>query len=118
MHFQQICEMHILIFGGHACESTWLHTMLLFLLLPVGVCIDVNFILAYTTVAVMSRACQLISHLQLFIREDTVTKEMSVINEPAHIAVGCNYLKCFLSQHLYKQFWMFALRYIFQRVLF
>ena len=43
--------------------------------------------------AVMSRACQLISHLQLFIREDTVTREMWVINEPAHIAVGCNYLK-------------------------
>ena len=50
MHFHQICEMHILIFGGHACESTWLHTMLLFLLLRVGLCIEVNFILAYTTI--------------------------------------------------------------------
>ena len=28
----------------------------------------------------MSRACQLITHLQLFTREDTVTKEMLVID--------------------------------------
>ena len=40
MHFHLIC--------GHACESTWLKTVL-FLLLQAGVCIDVYFILAYVT---------------------------------------------------------------------
>ena len=44
--------MHILtslIFGGHARESIWLETMLSFSL-PVGVLIDVNFILAYVMI--------------------------------------------------------------------
>ena len=36
--------MHVLlhVFGGHACESTWLQIDF-----PIGVYIDVNFILAF-----------------------------------------------------------------------
>ena len=28
--FSSDMQMHILIFGGHACESTWIKTVLLF----------------------------------------------------------------------------------------
>ena len=60
--------------------------------LPVGVCNDVNFILAYVTIG------SYISHVSTNYTFATVykgrhTKEMSVIDEPAHVAVGCNYLK-------------------------
>ena len=41
----------------------------------------------------MSRSCQLITHLQLFTREDSVTKEMSVTDEPVHVAVGLQLLE-------------------------
>ena len=41
----------------------------------------------------MSRLCQLITHLQLFTKKDTVTKEMSVTDQPAHVAVGLNLLE-------------------------
>ena len=38
------------LFGGQACVGTWLQTVLgFFFLLPNGLCIDVNFILAYVT---------------------------------------------------------------------
>ena len=91
MHFHQICRMHVLIFGGHACESTWLQTVLLFLF-PIGVCIDVNFILAYVTIGSYISPCQPITHLQLFTREDTLKKcwlSMSL----RMLQSGCNYLK-------------------------
>ena len=39
-------------------------------LLPVGVCMNVNFILAYVMIAVMSSTCQLITHLELFTWKD------------------------------------------------
>ena len=46
MHFDQLCKFkHVLIFGGDACESSWLKTVFVFLLLPVGECID-----AYVTI--------------------------------------------------------------------
>ena len=32
-------------------------------------------------------------HLQLLTRKDTVAKEMSVINEPVHVAVGLQLLE-------------------------
>ena len=35
----------------------------------------------------LSRACQIITHLQLFLREDTFTKEISVIDESVNVAV-------------------------------
>ena len=41
----------------------------------------------------MSHSCQLITHLQLFTRQDTVTKEMMVIEEPANVAVGMQLLE-------------------------
>ena len=34
----------VLIFDGHACESTWLK------IIPVCMCIDVYFMLAYVTI--------------------------------------------------------------------
>ena len=42
---------------------------------------------------IMSRACQLIKDLHVFTWEDPVTKEMSVIYEPAHIAAGLQLLE-------------------------
>ena len=41
--------------------------------------------------AVISRACQPITHLQLFTREDTLKK--SVIDEPAHVAIRLQLLE-------------------------
>ena len=41
----------------------------------------------------MSRACQLITHLQLFTRVDTITKEMLLIDEPGHYAVRLQLLE-------------------------
>ena len=69
-----------------------------YFLLPVSMCIDVNFILAmsYRNICdnwqpIMSHMCQLITHLQLFTREDTATKNILVIN--AYIAVGLQLLE-------------------------
>ena len=42
--------------------------------------------------------------LQLFTRENTVNKEISVMNEPVHVAVGLQLLEMCLSQHLPKNF--------------
>ena len=41
----------------------------------------------------MSHGFQLITYLQLLTREDTVAKEMSVIDEPAHVSVGLQLLE-------------------------
>ena len=63
--------------------------LLLFFLLPVGLCIDVNFslsILAYVTIS--SFVSRMSNHYTLFTREDTFTKEISVIDEFANVAVG------------------------------
>ena len=94
--------MHILmslIFSGHARESIWFQIVCRFSL-PVGVCFDVNFILAYVTIG------SYISHVSTNYTFATVykgrhTKEMSAFDEPAHVAVG---LKWVLSQRLTKQF--------------
>ena len=45
--------------------------------------------------AVMSCACPLITHLQLFTREGTesVIEEMSLIFEPSHVVVGLQLLE-------------------------
>ena len=91
MHFHQICRMHILIFGGHACESTWLQTVLLFLF-PIGVCIDVNFILAYVTIgSYISRVSTNYTFATVY--KGRHTKEMLVIDEPAHVAVRLQLLE-------------------------
>ena len=91
MHFHPICKMHILIFGGHACESAWLQTMLLFSL-PIGVCIDVNLILAYVTIgSYISRVSTNYTFATVY--KGRHTKEMSVIDEPAHVAVWLQLLE-------------------------
>ena len=69
MRFHQVCKC-----CGHACESTWLQAVLLFSTshrcvyqcqFHSGLCDDWQFI---------SRACQPITHLLLFTREDTLKK--------------------------------------------
>ena len=79
-------------------------------LLPLGVCINVNFILAYMTIgSYLYVSCYYIMHLQLFTRKDTVTKEMLVIDEPVHVAVGLQLLEMSSITTLKtKQFRMFA----------
>ena len=63
--------------------------------------------------AVMSHACQLITHLQLFTRKYTEIKDMPVIDEPAHIAVGLQLLEMssittpisnVCTRYIYKEF--------------
>ena len=66
----------------------------------------------------MSHAGQLITHLQLFTRKDTVTKEMTVIDEPAHVAVRLQLLEMSLITTLNQTIMNVCTRYIFQRVLF
>ena len=60
-------------------------------LLPISVCIVVNFILAYVTIG--SYVSHTLAHLQLFTREVTVTEEMSVIDEPEPVAFGLQLLE-------------------------
>ena len=76
--------MHFLIFGGHECESTSLQTVLLFFYFP-SAC--VLMLISVCRLAVLSHECQIITHLQLFTREDTFTKVISVIDESVHVAV-------------------------------
>ena len=62
----------------------------------------------------MSHECHLITHLQLFTREDTVTKEILVIIN-AHIAVGLQLLE---MSSLITPNQTSLNDYIFQRVLY
>ena len=87
--------MHILIFRGHACGSTWLQIVL--------VCIDVNFILGYVTIGSYFAQANQFTHLQLFTREQ-MTKKCQLPMSLHMLQSSCNYLKRFLSQHLSKQF--------------
>ena len=83
--------------------STWLQTVLLFFHFP-STCVLMSISFWPTwQLAVISRACQPITHLQLFTREDTLKKcrlSMSLRMLPS----GCNYLKWVLSQHLTNNF--------------
>ena len=88
-------------------------------LLPLGVCINVNFILAYMTIgSYLYVSCYYIMHLQLFTRKDTVTKEMLVIDEPVHVAVGLQLLEMSSITTLNQTISNVCTRHIFQRVLF
>ena len=91
MHFHQICkctsyyfvDMHALAHGFKLCCC---------FSLPVGVCIDVNFIQAYVTIG------SYISSMATNITFATVykgrhIKKMLVINDAAHIAVGLQLLE-------------------------
>ena len=86
--------MHILIFGRHKCESTWLQTVLFFyvplacvlMLISVCLCDDWQFCLVHVK-------SLYITHLLLFTREETFTKEISAIDESVHVAVGSQLLE-------------------------
>ena len=85
--------------------------------LPVGMCIDVNFILAYVTIG------SYILHVSTNYSFATVykgrhTKEMSVIDEPAHVAVWLQLLEMSSITTLNQTISNVCIRYIFQRTLF
>ena len=55
--------------------------------LPISVCIDVNFILAYVTIGSYI-LCMSTNYTFATVYMERHTQEMSVIGEPAHVAVG------------------------------
>ena len=61
----------------------------------------------------MSHVCQLITHLQLFTRKDTVSEEMLVIYEPAHVVVGLQLLEMSSITNLNQTILNVCTRYIF-----
>ena len=85
--------------------------------LPVGVCIDVNFILAYVTIG------SFISRVSTNYTFSTVykgrhTKEMSATDEPAHVSVGLQLLEMNSITTPNQTISNVCTRYIFQRALF
>ena len=66
--------------------------------------------------SVMSRKCQLITHLQLFTSEDTITEEMSLLKEPAHVAIGLQLLEMTSITTPNQTIVNVCTRYIFQRI--
>ena len=68
--------------------------------------------------AIISRTCQLITHLQLFSRKDTVIKQMSLIDEPVHVAVRMQLLEMSSIMTLNQTISNVCTRSIFQGVLF
>ena len=65
--------------------------------------------------AVTSRAWQPITRLQLFTKEDTL-KKCWLLMRVCMLQSACNYLKWVLSQHLTKQFRMFAQGTVFKEL--
>ena len=57
-----------------------------------SMCIDVNFILAYVTIGSYI-LCVSTNYTFATVYKGRHTKEMSVIDEPAHVAVGLQLLK-------------------------
>ena len=78
--------MHIVIYGGHREAHGFK------LCLPVDVCIDVNFILAYVTIGSYI-SCVSTNYTFATVYKGRHTNEMSVIDEPAHVAVGLQLLE-------------------------
>ena len=60
--------------------------------LPIGVCIDVNFNLAYVTIGSYI-SCMSTNYTFATVYEGRHTKEMSVIDEPVHVAVALQLLE-------------------------
>ena len=59
---------------------------------PVGLCIDVNFILAHVTIgSYISRVSTNYTFATVY--KGRHTKKMSVIDEPAHVSVGLQLLE-------------------------
>ena len=105
-----------LIFGGHARESIWLQTVLWFSTSR-GVCIDVNFILAYMTIgSYILRVSTNYTFATVY--KGRHTKEMSVIDEPQHVAVGLQLLEMSSITTPNQTISNVCTRYIFQRALF
>ena len=75
---------------GHARESIWLQTVMSFF--TSRRCVYVNFILAYVTIgSYISRVSTNYTFATVY--KGRHTKEMSVIDEPAHVAVGLQLLE-------------------------
>ena len=85
---------------------TWKHMASICVVVLVCVLMSISFWPTWR-LAVTSRACQPITHLLLFTREDTL-KICRLSMSLRMMQSGCNYLKWVLSQHLTKQFRMFA----------
>ena len=85
--------------------------------LPVGVCIDVNFILAYVTIgSYISRVSTSYTFATVYMGSHT--KEMSVIDEPAHVSVGLQLLEMSSITTPNQTISNVCTRYIFHRALF
>ena len=111
--------MHILmslIFSGHARECIWLQTVLSFSL-PVGVFIDVNFILTFVTIGSNSLLMST-NYTFATIYKGIHTKVTSVIDEPVHVAVGLQLLEMSSITTPNQTISNVCTRYIFQRALF
>ena len=83
--------MYILIFGGHTVTAHDFKLCCCFSL-PVGVCIDVNFILAYMTIGSYILYVST-NYAFATVNKGRQIKEMLVIDETAHVAVGLQILK-------------------------
>ena len=85
--------------------------------LPVGVCIDVNFIMAYMTIgSYISRVST--NNTFVTVYKGRHTKEMLVIDEPAHAAVGLQFLEMSSITTPNQTILNVCTRSIFQRALF
>ena len=85
--------------------------------LPVGVCIDVNFILAYVTIGShIMRVSTNYTFATVYKRRHT--KVMSVIDEPVLVAVGLQLLEIISMKIPNKTILNVCTRYTFQRALF
>ena len=113
--------MHVL-FGGHTCEFQKAHDFKLCccFLLPVDVCIDVDFILAYVMIGSYNVCLARVNSLHSCnsLQGKTFTKEMLVTNVPAHVAVRLQLLEINSITTLNQTILNVCTRYIFQTVLF
>ena len=111
--------MYILIFSGQACESTLLQTVLLFFFYFPSACV---LMLISFWPACNWQLC--LVHVNSFyicnycLQGKTVTKEISVIEKHAHVAVGLQLLEMSSITTLNQTILNVCTRYIFQRVLF
>ena len=93
--------MHILIYGGHAREAHGFK--LCCFSLPVDVCIDVNFILAYVTIG-RYISCVSTNYTFATVYKGRHTKVITVIDAPAHVAVGLQLLETSSTKTPNQQF--------------
>ena len=83
------------------------------------VCFDIiNFCLADVTIGSYVSRVSTRYTLQLFTRENNINREISVMNEPAHVAVGLQLLEMSSITTITQTISNFCTWYIFQRVFF